>query len=786
MADDFRQPNPRLRQAENARQFMLANARGMAQWPDAVSDYWSRNGIGGLLSDAGGVVSNMAQSAYDDPKGFIADMIPVVGEARSAGDTQSIYAQIQAARISGDNSKADELESMLPLMSLGAIPLLGGIAGKITKTATKGAVKTEAKAAVKAAVRSTDLPNLREMPVTQAVATAKKDPHLIKAGDQSQSYYVGGPREVQSKRGLTNKRKEFDAYVAADPRGGDWYDRYRNGVTEVTGGNPQDNLWMASQEGQWSAGVSPEGELGFALKENNGSLLGYPVKSARPAQHEAHTRALEANDPNLYQLGEKTGEYARLVSPDQFKAPGATGVNDFRHARNFGYTETDGSAQRNALTDAQHTFLDYETAGAVGRANDANLSGRSNWTGEQLQAAPWVRQKALDLLGRNQNGYAKRAEEILASQGSNIPPGAVEQMSYELAFQDANKTIADYFDKHTAFATHESMIGPNTGHLPLSANADMPDRLAFAADPRSSWANAPGGRDAIYGGLRYGETGNAARVRPTQDMQGLYQPPGGLLEANPGEVARPLVAFDNDAKGLKSLPAGDRAMLEGGESLRAYVDAQDAGAAHKPWFGGRAGDSNSLYIPLDRPATVKELISMRDAASPFGLGDVVDTGQGMTVTQFYPGAPKMEDPKGLLAAVTEAMPADAKGPRRAKVDSIYADFVDAWKSGEGSGVATRQLLEKMNVTPEARQAFNNNPYLASNSLARLERDEAWSAKWGATRKDIQKARRIIADGPGWIDRMEAALKSGVLLPAVGAAVLVGASQQGGQDAGPAS
>ena len=41
----------------------------------------------------------------------------------------------------------------------------------------------------------------------------------------------------------------------------------------------------------------PRRELHFALKENNAAIAGMPVKAARPAQHEAHMRAIASKDP---------------------------------------------------------------------------------------------------------------------------------------------------------------------------------------------------------------------------------------------------------------------------------------------------------------------------------------------------------------------------------------------------------------------------------------------------------------------------------------------------------
>ncbi len=603
------------------------------------------------------------------------------------------------------------------------------------------------------AKRSTEIPNIREMATDEAIKVARKEPHLIKAGDQSEGFYVGAPREVKAPEDLERLRKAFDDYVAADARGGDWYSRYRRALNEVTGGNRVHNKWMSNQEGQWSAGVSPEGEFGFALKENNAEIAGMPVKSARPAQHEAHQRAIEAKDPSKYQLGDKTGEYAQLINPDRPKPPGATGVNDFRHARNWGYTEASGESQRDALTAAQHKFLDMETALAVDRANKAKLGGRDDWSGEQIQAAPWVRQKALSLMERNPN------------------------LTYEEAFARANTTIGDYFGKHTAFATHEAMPGADTGHLPGSITASAAEREAFSRDPRSTWATAPGGRDAIYSGMGIEGTGNYMRVRPTTEMQGLYTPPGGATETNVGWTARPLVAFDSGK--TKSVAPADRALLDAGEATRGYIDAQNASAWHKPWAGGAPGESNSLFMPMDRKATAEELLALQKETGAHGLSDVVDTGKGVTATRFYPPPEdigKAIKKGGLTDAIRTALP-DARMPERVKVDSGYIDYTPKWQEGVGSGAATREMLEQISKTPRLRAAMSNNPDIPKAALARLERDEEWAGKWGATREDIQNARRIIGKGTGWVERLEAALKAGALLPAAALAVFGTAAEE---------
>lgn len=610
------------------------------------------------------------------------------------------------------------------------------------------------------AATSTAIPDIRNIPVADAIAIARTQPHLIKAGEGSPGMYVGGPEGIQSKAALNAQRRRFDAMVASDPRGGDWYDRYRAGQNLTTGGNPEQNLWQSAQHGQFSAGVSPEHELNLALKENNASIAGMPYKAGTPAQHEAHLRAIAAKDPMQYQLGEKTYQYMVKTNADQPGVPAggtATGVNDFRQGNVHGYPE----AYDKAFTPAQHKYLDYETALAVDRANQSMLGGRNDWTGEKLQAIPWVIDKAHALMSRN------------------------SELTYEQAMQLALKTVVDYYPKHTYFATHEAQPGANVaGHMAGSVNAPQSVRDQFALDPQSSWANAPMGRDAIYAGLGVEGTGNYMRVLPSVPMQGVYDTPAGNTEFNLGFVARPLGAFQSPRKypkefigprapsdePFKRTAAAEETILNAGEALRGYIDAQNVSTWHKHWAGGPNKESGSLFIPRDAPASQAEIIALRKVASQYGLGDVVDTGRGLTVTSFG-GAP---DTKLLDQALKAGAFKPFGEPLRTRLDSGYIDYVGKWDEA-GSGQATRHMLDYISKTPELRDAFNRNELVAKNALDRMERDEKWASRWGAPREDIQRAREIISQGPGWVDRLEAALKAGVLLPATVAAIFAGAT-----------
>jgi hypothetical protein len=278
-------------------------------------------------------------------------------------------------------------------------------------------------------------------------------------------------------------------------------------------------------------------------------------------------------------------------------------------------------------------------------------------------------------------------------------------------------------------------------------------------------------------------------------MTGYYKTPEGVIETNPGEVARPLVTFNtakvpdknfvgpSQPEPFKTLTPHDRALLDAGEAFRGYVDAQNASAYHKNWTGGPISEMNSLFIPREGKAPMGELASLQGKAEPYGLGDVVDTGSGVTVSSFYPGT-SAEIGNTVGKAVKKGEFGEFGEPVRVRTEGGYIDYTDKWPAGVGSGEATTHMLQYVNKTPEIRAAFNNNPYIAERALAKLERDAAWASKWGAPRQDIQNARRILGEGPGGIDRLEAALKQGAIALPVFGAILAGGTallKQGASD-----
>ena len=680
-------------------------------------------------------------------------------------------------------------EESVPLGEWMGTNLMGTLAVAGVPGSLTGAGKLLGKAALKnrgftlSFKNMSEVPDIRKMPLNKALTQASSQPHLIRAGKQSPGKFIGGPANIKSWQALTKMRKELDANIDAGLEGGDWYKRYRSDVRRVTGGAVTPARWMADTQAQFSAGVDPGSELGFALKETSGILAGMPTKAARQAQHQALLDAAALSDTSALQLGEKTGEYAEKIYPYQSRLL-ATGVNDFRWANEMGYREADGSPFRGTLTKAQHTFIDYETALAVERANARNLGGRSNWTGQEIQAAGWVAQKADALFEISKKRYVKNAITQMTAEGRNdFSAEAIETAARKLAFDEANRTIGDYFPKHTLYATHETIPGTSTGHLPQMATATQAQRDVIGTDPRGSFATAPGGRDAPYAGLTYegpsGPTGIAMRVQPTIPMQGVYENTLKQLELNPGEVARPLVGLQTSGALPKTIAPADRKIVEAVEALRGGLSGQDISSAHIVTESGRISDRNAVRVSLLSKLTPQQAVDFRNVAQKYGYDDVADTGDGATLTNFGGEAhtPSTKEMASLLSDLKAVRP-DVETVKRASVDSVAVFLSDAWEKGEGSGAVTKIVTDAINATPEIRSAMNRNPYLGDIALNYIERDKDLAKIFGPGRKDLELFRRIVASGPGWVDRLMKDMSKGVL-PATGFILLgISAAQQG--------
>ena len=564
----------------------------------------------------------------------------------------------------------------------------------------------------------------------------KKGSHLRPDGKGG---YIGAPRTIDSPQALTAFRRSLDqqfkdgvkAIEASeiDPyRVGTWYDRAKQGMAMSN----EPNQLARTLEGQavYSAGVSPESELAFALKHLNSRAVGEPTMAYRGAgMRNLDTAVAEDRPANL---AFKVGEYRNKNDP-ALPNTGLFGVNDFRAAQGFGYTTPDGKIWKGGVTDQMHSFMDAETALAVDRARNKGVGGRNDWQGSHLQEIPWVYGKAQDLYTRGENA------RFAGDPGVGIAK----------AIREANKTAQDYYYKHTGSVTHEEIPGAITGAKSI-VNASPEDRIAYSN--LSRWdINSPytlpeapttgeGKRDAIYSALGF-------RQLPSIESAGLFKNALGQVERNPMTIARPLLDFPTGGGGGVIAPNTQQAM-NSAERFRAVIDAQEAGAYNLPNTG--VGGANGILFD-SRPAT-NNLTGIQPTAKQIGdIGDLLDSSGfgkrfGVTATNrginIFPFAEDSLDAQALRALkkispqISEIFPSV---PMTAKNTLGYVGGVTG---NRFTGESTAGLLDELSkVNPTISMNLSESEAIRNKIRGNISRD----ASLADFPQDIQNTRNFFAE-----------------------------------------
>lgn len=667
---------------------------------------------------------------------------------------------------------------------LGMIPAGAAAAaktGRIPGLITAGGVGDDAaKGAGKVQRGIINTPDLRAMTQDEAISTAAKQPHLMQGSD---GQYIGGPRGVTTAEQISTMRNNFDADVAAGASGGNWYNRARQFNVETAGSNPYRQRLIAGEEALWSAQANPDTNMGFQLQGHNAYEAGRPLDKVRTgAQAQNYNEARAAMDAEraaianrgmmgrnqgpplddietiasgLPSLGKKTGIYGQHLDPTV--PPATTGTNDIWHARGFGYTNKDGGTFSRALTSQEHRFLDYETMLAVQRANEAKLGGRSDWTAAEIQAAPWV---------------AGKGRALSNSRNMTEAEGIAE----------ASKTYPDYANKYTLYSTSEQIPGKVTGLMDDVQRADEATKAAFSR--RASWANQDG-QDAIYSDMGFW-------TRPTVEGPGYYINSAGAVESNPVAVGRPMISYIPDKDGVPRIADWDMQAVRTGESLRALLDMQEAGAANKVNTAARAGNRNAVSVDLGRMPTKEELAVLSEIADRNKMF-IANTDRGVAMIDYSEDATTSSVGKMLRGQMGKDLRAafpDGKF-ERGLPETVFANLADEKagvpiaKANEGKGMATKLVVQELqNLRKQAPGYFEkllDSEGVSAKARANLERLIEFGGK--GDRKDYENLLRIIGDDKlrGLMDRIQKLGYSG--LPAIGgAAVLPGLLDPGASNA----
>jgi len=562
-------------------------------------------------------------------------------------------------------------------------------------------------------------PSLRAMTVDDALSTARTEPHLIQ---KEGGGYVGAPHTIKTPADLQAARDRFDASVEGGAGGADWYLRVKKYADELSARDPVAGRQLAEELALFSAQSDPFTNLGFAQQARNAWVRGEPsprVRTGQQAQRFNAARAAQAEAiekglpfPNM-QEGNKTGIFRQHM--DISALMGTTGTNDIWHARAFGFTDPKtGKPWDKALSEANHSWLDYETMLAVDRANAKKLGGRTDWTPAEIQAAPWVSEKAKSLEKR-----------------FKIPP--------EEAFSRATSTYPDYAPHYTAEAPGEQKPGGNTG---LGYGLLSPDEWQAMSSRRD-----PGGLDPTYRHLGMNQREVVPATGAWREAEDLP------AEFNPVEVARPMIDWRGSAA-KREIHPGTRAGLEAVAAQRGLTDMQ-IGNPVTMW-DTRAGSNarNSIKIDIGRGVTEDEARALHALGEKYQLG-FANTGTGAGLMNFNEEqkgtAVQKLLKKGGLEAEIKAIVPDAQVQRAATPGgkNVYVDYGDRLsKENQGQGLATRMLDETLQRAEQAGapgmvSRMLDDPNEAVKAQQNLQRLQA-SGQLGV-RSDYERYLRVLAE-----------------------------------------
>ena len=580
---------------------------------------------------------------------------------------------------------------------------------------------------------------------------AKRGEHLKPAPEGG---YIGAPRTVLTGPQLGSMRKSLDeqfnrgidALAHADPeRLGTWYDRAKAAQAQIH--EPHQLERGLDQTAIYSAGVSPESELAFALKHQNSRALGTDDLPYRKVPADTLDEAV-AQGRNA-ELGPKVAEYRNKNDP-RLPEEGPFGVNDFRMAQAFGYTDPSGAPWKAGVSDTMHPFMDAETALMVDRANARGVMGKRDWTGATMQEIPWVLNKAEDIYGRGKNARFAGGEA-----------GMVK------ALREANQTIEDYLPKHAASATYEYVPGANVGHVPEMLDAPFEAKRAYGK--QGAWATetpmsateagmpasvGAGERDALYRAAGF-------KQQPTTEAVGQYENSLGAIENNPVNIARPLMDF---ATGTPAeINPNTLRSVEAVEGLRGLVDAQEAAAMNLPVTLGARPGKTSLLLERGTQPNADELARLTAALRDTGMS-VTPTNRGALLMNFAE-APVNAQRKLMKRQDELAQAYPGSTMRKAAYEGVYVPGVTP-ASEAGQGIATARALQRFaDAPPELARNVSESDEVRGLIAQKIKRDELL----GTARPDIQKTREFFskADWAKAVELMRQGMKPAAALGALG-------------------
>jgi hypothetical protein len=464
-----------------------------------------------------------------------------------------------------------------------------------------------------------------------------------------------------------------------------------------TGQNMTESDLLAQNIATLSRANNVGGNTSMSAKAHIQAATGDPIKTGRfPSKDSPPLQAMYDAGQAEY-LGHKRDPFATQLGVEWAPERIGRGVNDMHEAELMGYP----SGKVAGAT--QHDFMDEVRQRAIDKANELSIGGFSDWNTGNAQAAAWTGNKI---------------------RRGDLSPG------------DAARSYADYFPLHEANATYESVSSPVTGHLQGLLDAPFDERLRYTLDPRGSWNTSASGRDIGY---------TSAGMLPGETAQTV----GRFKEsANPAFVARPVIGTETTADGSRVMTPGSKKSLTAVEAARAYFDAQEAGAWHRIMPAKSADTYTGAGIDFGRNFTASDMekIAPLFEARGYYLGSSPNGITVMANDATKTGKDFSKEVKEILKSNKDAFK-DAK-VEFGTLESDYIDYGGAYTS-KVPGSVTSEMLKRLDAAPETAGLLQDSQIYRDTVLARNARDtEAAKAGYGASRKDLENARKIFAKD-GW-------------------------------------
>ena len=285
--------------------------------------------------------------------------------------------------------------------------------------------------------------------------------------------YRGAPAPINSPAKLAAMQRRLRDYAE---KGADyrlWYEKTNDAIKELTAGRPGRQDQYAATAAITSQGTAVPGNATMAMKGYNQAIVGDEIRTGRfpSSQSPAIQAVFSGTSPPL---GPKREPFYQALNQESDRL---RQTNDIRQARAFGYKNADGTTFDGGLSDAQHRFMDEETAKIVEFARKNKLGGYEDWNADRVQAAIWIAQKAeqdgtsIAEAGRMYQDYTPQAmirteaapSKALGHLGGLLDPENAQVLQDYSALQDqAMRTTGDvdFMTAQSGAMTSPSYAGP--------------------------------------------------------------------------------------------------------------------------------------------------------------------------------------------------------------------------------------------------------------------------------------------------------------------------------------